>query len=70
MAFHELELVAGFLSVLGALAVVWCYYKFDRKHPAKIILIIAILDMALAFKFLLRAASWLIHPEQRLNRSE
>jgi hypothetical protein len=70
MAFHELELVAGSLSVLGTLAVVWCYYKFDRKHPAQIILIIALLDCGLATKFILRASAWLIHPQQRLNRSE
>eukprot|EP00730_Choanoeca_flexa_P017761 TRINITY_DN8585_c0_g1_i2.p1 TRINITY_DN8585_c0_g1~~TRINITY_DN8585_c0_g1_i2.p1 ORF type:complete len:345 (+),score=25.84 TRINITY_DN8585_c0_g1_i2:32-1036(+) len=70
MAFHELELVAGSLSVLGALAVVWCYYKYDRAHPAQIILIIALLDCLLAAKFMLRATAWLIHPKQRVDHSE
>ena len=70
MVFHELELLAGSLSIVGTLAVVYCYYRHDRQHPAQIILAIAVLDLFLATKFTLRASAWLVQPHQHASHAE
>ena len=65
-----LELVAGALSIFGAAAVVYAFFRIDRRFPSILILIIALLDMGLALKFTMRATAWLVDPHNTRNRSE
>eukprot|EP00051_Salpingoeca_urceolata_P003221 m.56126 g.56126 ORF g.56126 m.56126 type:complete len:397 (-) comp12582_c0_seq1:92-1282(-) len=62
--FHVWELFMGLMGMFGAMLVVLVFVLLPqhRKHPAELILCIAICDLFLALRFVIRAISFLAHP--------